>query len=315
MKENNKELISKSTREKLCSLYSDLPVEQEILVDRIKDEILKNISRYAKMTDFNEPVKKVDTLFFKRVANYSENDQAVLRCALVAKLALHLPAIVNKLNLPESIILLYPDAFDRLAEFLNITCTQPYDSTTEFFCKDVRFVLGLSIPNGAIITDMFSHVSIFSVILSLFRTRRISGIIKYASVKGIGSWFRGHIDSRYLTDVNERGFDNAFCRTAELLLRKNDVRGYVGTSWLHDPPLSFVSPHLAYFQKWPREGGAFLLRHATEHSDIESAIRTSKTRRQLFQEGKYIPVCYSMLWPRDKLIAWAKQVTKSSTHD
>ena len=315
MKENNRELISAATREKLCHVYSNLPEDKELLVDRIRDEILSNISQYARMTDFNEPVKKVEKLFLKRATGYSDNNQQVLKRAIMAKLALHLPAIVNKMNLPESITSLYPDAFGRFAEFLINTCNEPYDSTNDFFRKDICFVLGISIPCGAQVVDLYSRFRLPTVIISFLRSRDLNSISRYLFIKGYRPWFQIHTESRYLNDFNEEGWESCYLRIAELLDRKPNITGMVGTSWFYDPKLLSISSHLSYLQNFPLDHGAFRLRHGTQTSDIANAIKASETRRQLYQEGKYIPVCYSMLWPRDKLIAWAKQVTTPSTHD
>jgi hypothetical protein len=308
-------LISDQTRSILHRLLSGLSSEQAILIDIIKDEVLSNISRYRKMADFKRPVEKVEAIFLRKMSHQSQDIQVILKRALVAKLAFQLPAIVEKMNLPASILALYPDAFGRLADFLKSAGNEQYDSTSEFFSKDVRFVLGLTIPNGMSVFDMISRVPVLSVILSVFRSRKVSGIIRYLRAGGTEPWFRGHVDSRYVTEVNERGFDNFFFRLAEVLEREKDIRGYVGTSWLHAPQLPEISPRLAYFQKYPREGGAFLLRHGSQSSDIDDAIKTSETRRRLYQEGKYIPVCYSMLWPRRELIDWTKKNNPSFLRD
>jgi hypothetical protein len=87
----------------------------------------------------------------------------------------------------------------------------------------------------------------------------------------------------------------------------------VGTSWFYDPHLLQISPHFAYLQQRPLEGGAFLMRHRTGRFDIEHATMTSRTRRRLYQEGKYTPMCYSLLWPRKDLIFWAKSFNEKMT--
>jgi hypothetical protein len=307
MEEGSKDLMSHQTYQTFCGLFLGLSSEQAILIDHIKDKILSNISQYAGMADFRTPVKKVEAVFLKKTTHHSQDDQVILKRSLVAKLALHLPALVEKMNLPASILALYPDAFGRVADFLKSAGDDPYDSTGEFFCKDVRFVLGLSIPCGVLAIDMTSDITLPSVILSLFRSRKVDGIIRYVLAGGNGSWFRGHVDSRYMTGFNEIGNDNFYLRVAELLERQKDIRGYVGTSWYFDPQLLEISPRLTYLQERPRAGGAFFLRHGTEQSDITMAIKTSETRRRLYREGKYIPICYSMLWPRQELIAWAEQ--------
>ena len=313
MKENNKELISKSTREKLCSLYSDLPVEQEILVDRIKDEILSNISHYAKMADFRGPVEKVEAVFLKYAAQYSRDEEVILKRALVAKLALQLPAFLLKMNLPSCIFVLYPAAFGRLADFLSTNKDNMYNTTSDYYRKDIRFALGLTIPCGTFVVDLYSRIRLRSVILSVIKSGNISALIKYLRIGGYGPWFHMHIEQRYLNELNEQAHDRMYLRIADLLKWRLDIRGTTGSSWLYDPQLLKMSTRHAYIQKRPLERGAFFLRHGK--GNVEQATMTSKSRRRLYEEGKYMPVEYSMLWPRKELIAWAEKQNKLSHDD
>lgn len=301
-------IIPPQTYQLFYNLISNLPSEQVKLLDDIRNKILSNISQYSKMYGFRMPAQKVESIFLKETGHLSNRESAILKRALIAKLAVRLPALVEKMDLPQSIEAMYPKAFDRLAEFLTKTNNQLYDATGEFFCKDVRFVLGLMIPNGMVIFDMYSRFSVSSVIMSSLRDKSLSGIIKYFLAGGMGFWSQGHLDSRYLTEVSEKGFDDFFLRFAELLERKNNIRGYFGTSWLHDPQLPEISPRLAYWQKYPRKFGAFSLKHGSQQSDIAMAIKASETRKRLYKEGKYLPVCYSMLWPRKELIAWSNKI-------
>jgi len=79
----------------------------------------------------------------------------------------------------------------------------------------------------------------------------------------------------------------------------------VGTSWFYDPQLLAISPRLAYLQTTPLAHGAFLVRHGSGAIHTELATATSPTRRALAEKGSYIPVCYSLVWPRAELVRWA----------
>ena len=303
-------MISDQSREKFNHLLFALTSEQVILIDQIKDEVLLNISRYNKMTDFRRPIEEVDAIFLKKAKHHSQEEQAVLKRAMVAKLALNLPLLLEKMNLPTSILVLYPDALERLANFLKNADNVPYDSTDEFFCKDVRYVLGLSVACGSRIVDLNSRIYLHTVILSVIRSRNIDGLIRYARAGGNGPWLRSHVESRYLEEYNQQGTDNYYLRLADLLEKKKDIKGWVGSAWLLDPQLMSISPRLAYLRERPLDGGAFFLKHGTKSSDIANAIKTSETRRCLYQAGKYIPVCYSVVWPRNELIAWADKTRR-----
>jgi hypothetical protein len=313
--EKSTDLIPKHAFHTLSQFFSHLSADQNALINDVKKEIYSNLSQYVKCTGFRKPAKDVETIFLNRVMEHTRDQLFIVKRALMAKLAIHLPILLQDRNLPESILALYPDAFARLASFLKDTCDEPYDSTGEYFCKDIRFVLGLTIPCNALVVDLISNIALPSVILSFLRSKNIYGVVKYILSGGTGYWFRGHLEARYLTEVNEQGFDNCWFRISELLERRKNIKGYAGTSWLQAPQLPKVSPHLSYFMKPVREGGAFLLQHGTDPGEIENAIKTSETRRRLYHEGKYLPRSYSLLWPRKELIAWVKNQTNFHNHD
>jgi hypothetical protein len=311
MVENKMNLLPQRTHQAFCQMFSGLPRDQINALSDLADEILLKAGRGAEIVDYYEPVKIAQTIFSKKTENYSKDSQVLLKRSLLAKLALNLPTIVEKMDLPKKIFLLYPNAFDRLADHLKTNCADPYDLTDDFFLKDIRFVLGLSIPCSTThVLDMISKVSLRSVILSLFWLGNVKAIIQYARIKGYGPWFRVHTDPRRLNDFNEQGWDNCFLRIAELLERRKDIRGLVGTSWFYDPQLLKISPRLAYLRQRPLERGAFLLRHRTGGIDIEYATRKSETRLRLYQEGKYTPIVLSIVWPRKDLISWADQARR-----
>ncbi|PKN65546.1 MAG: hypothetical protein CVU54_18800 [Deltaproteobacteria bacterium HGW-Deltaproteobacteria-12] len=268
------------------------------------------------MAEFKLPVVKVESLFLKKTAHLSKDDQAKLKRAILIKLALHLPNYLAKMDLPKSILALYPDAFKRLVDFLKSVGDQPYDSTGEFFCKDLRFVLGLSIYNGASsFFDVFSRVPVSSAIISFCRSRNVDAIIRYVRARGSRPWVRGHLDSRFIKEYNQQVSDTTYCRLAEFVERKKEIAGYVGTTWFFDPKVAEVSPRLAWLQDLPRERGAFFLQHGADTTDINFAMKMSESRRRLYKDGKYIPKVYSMLWPREELISWARKYRASLSHD
>jgi hypothetical protein len=118
-------------------------------------------------------------------------------------------------------------------------------------------------------------------------------------------WFRIHTESRYLNDFNEAGWDACYMRIVALLRAHSEVLGMAGTSWFYDPQLDAVSPRLTYLRLRPLERGVSILRSGTSAFDIASATAKSSSRRRLYEEGKYIPVSYNLLWPREALLAWA----------
>jgi len=246
-----------------------------------------------------------ELLFDKEFSHLPPDTQAALKLALAARLAIRTPSLVDNENFPDSILDNYPAAFDRLSIFLKRITEQPSDKASNIFNK-IGFVLAISIPCGAQLLDLRSSVPVRSAILSVPRERSFSSLLRYFRNEGWGIWYRGHTDTEYLDEFNEEGWDRFYYRIAELLLRRKHVRGLVGTSWFYDPQLVQISPRLAYLQQRQLERGAYLMRHSTSERQVEFATKKSETRLRLFQEGKYVPVSYSLIWGRDEILSWAK---------
>jgi len=94
---------------------------------------------------------------------------------------------------------------------------------------------------------------------------------------------------------------------AGMLELNPDVKGVAGVSWFYDPQVALISPHLAYLLT-PTHYGAFLARMGSDRHHIENAIVRSSVRRRLYEEGRYLPTCYLLAWPRRALIAWAHRL-------
>ncbi len=118
-------------------------------------------------------------------------------------------------------------------------------------------------------------------------------------------------DPELLSEFNEIGWQEFYIRVAELMKINTSIKGIYGGSWFFDPDLEEISPRLSYLRKIPIEnGGRFFYTGSNEH-DIKLSTLKSKTRKKLYQEGKYLPKSYLLIWSRTKLLAWAdKKVTE-----
>jgi hypothetical protein len=91
-------------------------------------------------------------------------------------------------------------------------------------------------------------------------------------------------------------------RTVELQPR---IKGLVAVSWLYSIEVGEVSPHLAWLRDFYQENGADI-------TDMEPApVRAgfmvgSKSRRNLYLEGKFRPRQTLVLWQRASMLAWAR---------
>lgn len=120
-------------------------------------------------------------------------------------------------------------------------------------------------------------------------------------------YFEIHTHTPMIKAFNPGGWDRCYHFVAELLRLNPDYRGLVGGSWFYDPEVARISPHLAYLQQQPLTGGATFLQCGSTQSDVSNALVASKQRRKLYEEGKYLPTSYFMVWPRERLLEWSRQ--------
>lgn len=118
-----------------------------------------------------------------------------------------------------------------------------------------------------------------------------------------------HIFMREL--FGEEGRKECYRCCVELYALHPDVRGMVAGSWFYDPALEQVSPRLAYLRAVPQAGGAWLLFVETGGDALRNALATSPTRRQLYEQGKYMPKNYMIVWGKARQQAWARALPDS----
>jgi hypothetical protein len=133
---------------------------------------------------------------------------------------------------------------------------------------------------------------------------------------GTRPYYRCHTHLLELDEFTPEGWHEMLLRVAEMLCLHPEIRGLCGGSWLYDPALQTVSPELAYIRQVPQDNGAFVFYQ--EVSIDGGALAKSAKRRALYDEGRYVPKSYSLVWPRASLIAWAgrdrtRRSTESST--
>jgi hypothetical protein len=224
---------------------------------------------------------------------------------LVTQLALQLDSIWADRRLTPELLELVPGAASRLLVQLSGPADPDYVFPGDYFVKDLRFVAGLTVPGGAEVLDLRSKPGL-RVLLQLLRRQPVSLHLRaLLSASRSDPWFRIHTEKRYLRHFHEAGWDAFYRRVAGLLVLHPEVHGVVGTAWFFDPQLDEVSPRLAYLRN-PLARGAFLVAGRTSQFDIVSATTNSEARKQLYEQGRYVPVPHTLVWPRQALLAWAR---------
>ena len=122
-------------------------------------------------------------------------------------------------------------------------------------------------------------------------------------------FYSHHTHLSELEEFNPVDFTRCNLRLADMLKLNPEIKGVHCGSWLYDPALETVSPHLSYMRALQQDNSALVFYAGIS---IEGgALAKSKTRRSLYEQGKYIPKSYHIIWPRQRLIDWADNASQN----
>jgi len=295
-------VIDVETRSRLWDIANDASVEERVALNQGLAAAASAARAAAGHWSFEAPSKAIDDWISAAFPDRGSDDLTRIRKAVVASLALTHFEVEDRL--PPSIAKLYPAFFDRFARFLSNPCMRQYKA--DFYRKDVRYALGLTVPCGLLQADLRYRIGPKLVLRDIVHSRSLLAGWDYISASAWGRWYNVHIDTREMRQFNLAGWTASFSCIAEMLEINRSVCGTAATSWYHDPVVGEISPDLAYLRRNQLENGAFSLWLGSAPHHTKNAIYGSPVRQRLYTEGRYLPSCYLIAWPRQILIAWAQ---------
>ena len=229
---------------------------------------------------------------------------------LLLALMVRATGLLPRRDLPEEIDLLYAENFGRIMHDIESSMELPtlYLYPNSPFCKDLALCTLRLIPAGV------EKVHASRLPRRMFVTGGLRGALdalRFAlpTRRGLGPYYQMHLhsqDAQAMRAFNPRGWVEFYLRVAELLRRNPGMKGVFGASWFRDPALAGVSPHLRSLTTMVTDHGARLFPLGPCGTDgIRDATAKSATRRRLYEGGKYTPMNYLLVWPREELLAWA----------
>ncbi len=296
-------LMHRDTVAVFREIESDVSIDEHAALVESLPRTAQAAREVAGHWDFSAPSKVVDGWLASRYPSYQDSDILRLRKAIVARLCLYHFSVGDRL--PPSIIDLYPGFFARLARFLSNKVTHRYKQ--DFYCKDIRYALGLTVPCGALQIDLRYRIGPKLVLRSMLHYKSPRAAWDYAKALSWGRWYNGHIDPREMAEFDPQGWTAAYTRIAAAIALNPAVCGIVGVSWFYDPEVTRISPAMAYPRRTQVDNGAFLLRLGPGPEHTKNALYGSMQRQELYQSGRYIPTCFLVAWPRRPLLRWARE--------
>jgi hypothetical protein len=289
-------LLSETDISSLHSIYCEairlLPSETVIEITAAQEHLSRTCAR-GLMREFDQGARSYFTKW--RAAGV---DVAAVCKALICVSVLAIEKTILARGIPEILLWRYPSAVGKLLSYLQISAYT--DFSDQYFIKDLRLASGLSVPCAARSIDIYSRLGNRAAIqlvlrnpLELFRLN--NPVLRF------------YLDPRYTEEFSETGLISTIFDAEQLFFRDPSCRALVSKSWYNDPAMAEVSPHLLYNSRIPLSGGAILIPGKPSSKDVERATKTSRTRRRLFEEGKYLPAAYTIIWQRSDLLDWVKR--------
>lgn len=225
---------------------------------------------------------------------------------LLAELVRRWDAARLPLVIPASVKPLYAADIGRIA--LRVAAVDDpacYAIENEDYVKELAIAAGRLLPLGRAYGDPWGRLPRRILWAGGFR-QGIRAAVAVAGAGGFGPFLTLHLHRLSLGDRAESTWASQHLRVADVLRANAQLRGEAGASWIHDPRIRTLAPHLGYIAGNTLEGGASLFFVRRDVTGTSGALDTSTTRRRLFEDGAYIPEVWAYLWARTALLRWAE---------
>ncbi len=218
---------------------------------------------------------------------------------------------IDALNYPRNLRALVHAEFQRIADSLKDATPQSLDLEHYAMRADLRIACFSRIPAGV------SHLESCTIPRSLAYRGGIRQAARFLKMLGrtggVGPFYGSHVATdiaahpmaflrRYTPATRKEVYRNV----AACLEMNPSHRGLVSASWWFDPEVTDTNRVLAKLGETMLQNGAFLFRYKSDADAMHNALVNSPARQKLYDQGKYTPTTYFVVWPRDALLAWAK---------
>lgn len=223
---------------------------------------------------------------------------------------------IVELNYPDNVHVLIRKEFQRIKNIVSDPDDSYFDLDKYTTRCDIRILCFGRIPVG------IEHMESSGLPRSLSYRGGTAQCFNFLRMLkrtlGVTPFYQIHIANNvkpasFLFVYNRDAQEHLYCTIADCLLMNPQFRGLIASSWLYDPHLIDVSPHLTFLRELMENNGAYVFRYGSTSGSLDDALVNSPARQKLYENGKYKPTSYCVVWPRDALIAWAKN-RKSHTN-
>lgn len=173
----------------------------------------------------------------------------------------------------------------------------------ELYELDGDLILDLGICSGTILPlgVLFAHVG--------FTMRTV--VLDAAGLGHLPAhpWISTHLRQSRRPPLNSESRSATYVLAGHFMAENPEYQGLFGLTWWADPVVAEISPHLSWIKRQHEAIGAHVFAmDTTDDATITHATSTSRTRRRMYEEGRYTPTDYGLVIQRGDLIRWAESL-------
>ena len=247
-----------------------------------------------------------DSVFFQ--AFRDQKDSSQLRQVMTEIAEQNRPRI-SELKFPDEVRALVTKSFDSIGQEIRESPEEFFDVTSYRFRRQLRILCFGRVPVGP------EHLEVDGVPRNLllrggfhqsYRFLRLLTKIRRFRARPFFVLHLGiHSPKTFLLEYSAREQKKMFHRLAGCLRMNPEILGVSASSWWYDPSMKDHSDYLCYLREgWESKGAEFFDYETSAQTD-RLATEGSVARTKLFEEGKYLPRNYLVVWTRDSLLRWA----------
>lgn len=257
----------------------------------------------------NRPYHELPDVFAsswdEALRKFGESGQDALQRGILIWLMLGFQENAKEISYTEDIRRLFDTSMARIFRLCCTDRPKEYEGISDLYLKDLAICSQRMFPAGAqLLVEPHSGFPRSLIFRGGIRQAvNVARLLLHTG--GNTNYYQHHQHLLQQESFSPASWDIFYLNIADMLSINPDVKGICGGSWFHDPALSTISPHLSYLRERPTQNGAFLF--FAEVSVHTGALSKSKTRRALYEAGRYIPKSYTIIWPRKALMQWAER--------
>jgi hypothetical protein len=267
------------------------------------DKAIAALDRVPVRRPYNHVPDELSTLWKSMARDFGERSFGAFQGIVMLRLMADFERRSGSAKYSGGILERFDHSFNRISRSIADPAFEKYRTHNDILLKDIGICRQKLIPTGScVVEETWFHRSL------VWRggLGQATGVARaIIECGGNGPLYEIHTHLSELEEYDAEGWDRAYVRMGELLELNPRVKGVWGGSWFYDPEIERVSPRLAYLRQRPQQRGAHVFFSSV---DIDGgALSKSQTRRELYEQGKYLPKAYVIVWPRRKVLAWSRQ--------